>query len=448
MPTPEAIIAVVAPFRPLFTAPTWRKLMTLLTGTLLAHGRRTVCSALRFSGEQMNENWSQYHHVLNRARWSPLAASQCLLLLIVEMLVAKGAPIEIVIDETLERRRGPMIRKRGHYRDSALSSRKRAVSSSGLRWIVMAIVVTPAWTKQPWALPFLVVLATTPAFSLAAGRRHKTIAMWAGQMVSTVHRWLPDREITVVGDGAYNCLELGVHAVHRHVTMITPCQFDSVLREPPPPVELRSKGGKPQVVGKRLPKLDEVLTDPTIHWQEDEISWYGQGKQKMQWCTGTALWYRFGKPPLPVRWVLTRDPSGKKESKAFFCTNQQRTGLSIILTFMMRWSVESTFEEARAHLGIETQRQWSDLAIERTTPLLLCTYSLVTLIGTHLASSQEIVVEQTAWYRKSSATFHDILAAVRLLIWKQVSNPTSSHDPAVGLLPRSVLDRLFYAACF
>jgi hypothetical protein len=87
MPLPEAIIAVVAPFRPLFTAPTWRKLMTLLTGTLLAHGRRTVCSALRFSGEQMNENWSQYHQVLNRARWSPLAARQCFLLLIVDTLV-------------------------------------------------------------------------------------------------------------------------------------------------------------------------------------------------------------------------------------------------------------------------------------------------------------------------------------------------------------------------
>jgi hypothetical protein len=396
----------------------------------------------------MNENWSQYHQVLNRARWSPLAASQCLLLLIVETLVPKHAPITIVIDETLERRWGPQISKRGNYRDSALSSRKRSVSSSGLRWIVMAVVVTPSWTKQPWALPFLAVLSTTPAFSLAAGKRHKTIAMWAGQMVSAVHRWLPDRAICVVGDGAYNCLELGVHCTHRQVSLITPCQFDSVLREPPPPVELRSKGGKPQVVGKRLPRLDHVLIDPATEWQESEISWYGHGKRMVQWCSGTALWYRFGKPPLPLRWVLTRDPSGKKEPKAFFCTDQQCGGLAIMLTFMMRWSMESTFEEARAHIGIETQRQWSDLAIERATPLLLCTYSLVTLIGTHLAVSEQIVVEQTAWYRKSTATFHDVLAAVRLHIWKLQSNTTSPHDPVVGLLPRSVLDRLLYAACF
>jgi hypothetical protein len=371
-----------------------------------------------------------------------------LLLLIVETLVAKDASIDIVIDETLERRWGPMISKRGHYRDSALSSRKRAVSSSGLRWIVMGVVVTPSWTKQSWALPFLVVLTTTPAFSLAAGKRHKTVAMWAQQMVSVLHRWLPGRDISVLGDTAYSCLELGVHCVHRAVTLITPCRFDSVLRELPPPVELRSKGGKPQVVGKRLPTLDKVLADPTTHWEQSEIPWYGQGKRTVQWCSGTALWYRFGKPPLPIRWVLTRDLTGKKEPKAFLCTDQQRGALTIILTFMKRWSLESTFEEARAHLGVETQRQWSDLAIERTTPLLLCTYSLVTLAGTHLALHEEIAVEQTAWYHKSSATFHDILAALRLHIWKQEVNPTSSREPAVGLLPRSVLDRLLYAACF
>jgi hypothetical protein len=176
MPLPETILAVVAPFRPLFTAPMWRKLMLFLTETLLAHGHRTVCSALKFSGEQMNENWSQYHHVLNRARWSPLAASHCWLLLIVETLLAPGTSITIAIDETLERRWGQEVSKHGKYRNNALSSGKQSVSSSGLSWIVMAVVVTPSWTTHRWAVPFLVVLSTTPAFSLAAGKRHKTIA--------------------------------------------------------------------------------------------------------------------------------------------------------------------------------------------------------------------------------------------------------------------------------
>ena len=161
MPLPDPIIEVLTVFRPLFTTPTWRKLMTLLTGTLLARGRRTVTAALRSTGNEQATNWSTFHQVLNRARWSPLAVSRQLLLLIVETFVPAGACVDLVIDETLERRWGSKISKRGHYRDSALSSRERSVSSPGLRWIVMAVVVTLPWTKQRWALPFLCVLATT-----------------------------------------------------------------------------------------------------------------------------------------------------------------------------------------------------------------------------------------------------------------------------------------------
>ena len=156
MPLPDPIIEVLTVFRPLFTAPTWRKLMTLLTGTLLARGRRTVAAALRASGKEQDGNWSLFHQVLNRARWSPLAVSRQLLLLIVETFVPAGASVDLVIDETLERRWGSKIRKRGHYRDSALSSRERSVSSPGLRWIVMAVVVTLPWTRAALGFAFLV----------------------------------------------------------------------------------------------------------------------------------------------------------------------------------------------------------------------------------------------------------------------------------------------------
>ncbi len=156
MPLPAPIIEVLAAFRPLFTAPTWRKLMTRFPGTLLAHGRRTVAAALRHSGNEMETSFSTFHQVLNRARWSPLAVSRQLLRLIVETFVEAGGSLELVIDETLERRWGPKISKRGHYRDSALSSLKRSVSSPGLRWIVMAAVVTLPWSKHQCALLFCV----------------------------------------------------------------------------------------------------------------------------------------------------------------------------------------------------------------------------------------------------------------------------------------------------
>ena len=161
MPLPDAIREVLTVFRPVFSAPTWRKLMVLLTGTLLAQGRRTVAAALRTSGNAQASHWSLFHQVLNRARWSKFSVSRQLLLLIVETFVPAGACVDLVIDETLERRWGSKISKRGHYRESALSSGERSVSSPGLRWIVMAVVVTLPWTKQQWALPFLCVLATT-----------------------------------------------------------------------------------------------------------------------------------------------------------------------------------------------------------------------------------------------------------------------------------------------
>lgn len=447
MPLPDPIIEVLAVFRPLFTAPTWRKLMILLTGTLLARGRRTVAAALRASGNAQAGDWSRFHHVLNRARWSPLAVSRQLLLLIVETFVPAGACVDLVIDETLERRWGSEISKRGHYRDSALSSKKRSVSSPGLRWIVMAVVVTLPWTTQRWALPFLCVLTTTPEVSEQLGKRHKTIAMWAHQMISLIHRWLPDRDIKLMGDTAYSVVELGLHAQAMRVTLVTTGHLDAVLHEPPPERTAHTIG-RPRVVGARLPSLEEVLHHAETNWRSLTLDWYGQGKRQLEICTGTALWYRSGLAPLPIRWVLTRDPEGSRAPKAIFSTDPTQTAEQIVRDFMKRWSLEVTFEEGRTHLGIETQRQWSDRAIDRSTPLLFGLYSLVALFGHALHPNGHIPVTQSAWYRKSTATFCDVLAAVRRYLWDQETFSTSPIKPDAVLVPRSTLERLSLAVCY
>ena len=261
MPLPDPMREVLMTFGPLFTAPTWRKLMILLTGTPLAQGRRTVSAALRYTGTEQESNWSNFHQVLKRAHWSPLALSRQLRLLIVETFVPAGASVDLVIDETLERRWGSKISKGGHYRDSALSSRERSVSSPGLRWMVMAVAVTLPWTKQRWALPFVCVLTTSPEVSEQLGKRHKTVAMWAQQMISLVRHWLPDRSIKLLGDTAYSVLELGLHAQQQQVTLVTTGRLDAVLHEPPPQRNQHTIG-RPRVVGQRLPALEHVLQDP------------------------------------------------------------------------------------------------------------------------------------------------------------------------------------------
>jgi len=129
---------------------------------------------------------------------------------------------------------------------------------------------------------------------------------------------------------------------------------DAVLHQPP---EKRTSStiGRPRVVGKRLPSVEHVLHDPKTVWQCITLNWYGEGKREVEICSATALWYRFGCPPLPIRWVLTRDPDGKRPPKALFSTDQMQTAEQIILDFMKRWSLENTFEESRAQLGIETR---------------------------------------------------------------------------------------------
>ena len=446
MSLPEPIIALLAAFQPVFTTPTWQKVLVLLIGTLLARGRRTVTIALRQMGLDQSPQFSKYHHLLNRARWSPLQLSRCLLGLLVETFLQAGGTLELVIDETLERRQGVHISKRGYYYDSARSTHQHEQISSGLRWVCLTLVVTPPWTKRSWALPFLSVLATSPEVDRRLGRRHKTVPELAGQMMALVRRWFPAVPIKLIGDGAYSGLTLGLTCAKYRVTLIAPLRQDACLCAPAPQRQ-PGQNGRPRIKGKRLPKLSQVLADPQTVWQRSTVPWYDGSTQVVEWCSGAALWYRAGQPPLPIRWVITRDPAGERPVRTYFSTDQDQTGLGIVLDFIKRWSIEVTFEESRAHLGIETQRQWSDRAIERSTPCLFGLYSLVVLFGCALHPTGAIPFQPTAWYRKQQATFGDVLASVRRALWGNFSYSTSAHDPDLLLIPRSDLSRLAYAVC-
>ena len=445
MALPQAIVPIFRSFRPLFRSATWDKAETLVVGTLLGHGRRTVTSALRQMGQADDGRFSLYHHVLNRAQWSSLAVSQRLLHRIVRTFCPSNA-LTLVVDETLERRWGNRITKRGQWRDSLQSSNSRSVSTSGLRWIVCAAVVSLPWTRQRWALPFLSMLTTTPAYSEKQGLRHKSIVQHTAQMVSVVRRWLPDTDITLVGDGAYSAIDLGRHCVDHTVRLIAPLRQDARLFAPPPE-PMPKQTGRPRVVGARLPNLDRVVADPKTVWQSVPLVWYGGRIRSMTVASGTALWYRTGHTPLPIRWVLVRDSSDTRPVRAFFSTDTTQLPAAIVSAFIARWTIETTFAETRAHLGVETQRQWSDTAIERTTPALLGLYSLVALCAHALHPDGQLPVHQSAWYPKPSATFSDALATVRQHLWLAEGFQTDALHPDLRLLPQAILKRLFDAAC-
>lgn len=442
---PPAIIAVLAHFQPAFSRPTFTKVRVLVMGALLTRGRHTVAAALRHMGLHATPHWSKYHHVLNRAPWSALLVSRILLKLVLATFVPAGGTVDLVIDETLERRWGPKITKRCHWRDSRLSSRQMNVTTSGLRWVVMAVVVPLPWTSRRWALPFLSVLATTPTVSSQLQQRHKTVPRLAQQMVKLVRRWVPDASIRVAGDTAYSVIELGTVCQQADVALIAPLRLDARLFAPPPATKART--GRPRVVGQRLPTLRVVLTDPHTPWREETLIWYGGTAKTVDVTTGTALWYSTGMTPLPIRWVVVRDRQGTAVNRAFFSTAVEQPAAAIIMAFVQRWCLEVTFEEGHAHLGLETQRQWSDRAIARCTPALLGLFSLTTLVGQALYPDGAIPIQATAWYPKHQATFSDVLVGVRQAFWNNVSFQTSPSEQDMVVVPRIVLTRLAYAVC-
>lgn len=429
MPTlPIEITSVVGPFAPVFSQPVWIRVQALICGAVLCHGTRTICAILRTLGLGQLESFQNYHRVFNRAKWSSRQAAQILLKLLVQAFAPKG-PLVIGIDEVLERRRGQKILAKGIYRDSARSSHSFFVKSSGLRWISLHLLVPIPWAKRVWALPFLTVLAPSERYHKNKGTRHKTIIGWAKQLVGQVRRWWPERELVLVGDAIYAALEL-LHACRtllRPVTLITRLRLDAALYTPAPK---KRKRGRPRLKGKRLPTLAEKLVDRRTKWHKVHLDWYGQAKRRIDFATGTAVWYHSGKPPVPIRWVLIRDPDGVFKPQALLCTNDQLSGLEILRLFMRRWSMEVTFQEVRAHLGLDGQRQWNEQAIARTTPCLLGLFSVVTLVANQIQASGPSARQLlwTAWYKKEYPTFSDALGWVRSRLWRDANFWTSIHE--------------------
>jgi DDE superfamily endonuclease len=298
-----------------FSQATWSQLQVLIIGTLFARGRRTVAAALRQMGLCEASNFSLYPHVRNRARWSALAWSRRLLSLWVRTFGVVGGELTVVIDETLERRWGRRLTFRGHYREPLASSKQRSVAVSGLRWIVLTLLITPPWTQRPWALPVLSTPAPTPEVSQRLGRRHKTVPQRARQMILVGRRWLPGVALTVSGDQTSSVPELGGACACRGVRLLAPLRLAAALYAPAPP-RLPGTSGRPRVQGKRLPQLQQVLKAAETIWHRVRVRWYNGRRRELDVPSGTAVWYRIGQPGLPVRWVRVRDPRGHLEPRA------------------------------------------------------------------------------------------------------------------------------------
>jgi hypothetical protein len=444
---PFAITIVIGAFAPLFSKRVFALAKLLLVGAILAPGKRTVTAVLRVMGKSADTHFQNYHRVLNRAQWSSLKAGRILLGLLLDAFVPEG-PVVIGIDETIERRRGERLAAKGIYRDPVRSSHTHFVKASGLRWVSLMLLAHIPWVDRVWALPFLTVLAPSERYYQGRGRRPQSLLERARQALQLVRRWLPTRELVVVGDNTYSALAWLDAGRPHEVWIITRLRLDAALYEPAPPRKPK-QNGRPRKKGARLPTLAQAVVDPTTPWTLTTVEqWYRQGKRQVQIASATAVWYHSGLPPVPIRWVLVRDPEGKLAPQALLSTNLALAPLQIVTWFVQRWQLETTFEEARAHVGLETSRQWNDRSVARTTPALLGLYSIVTLMATRLIGDKEAPVRMTTWYHKQQATFSDTIALVRRYLWGVDHFPRSHAPTDMVKIPRALFERFTDALCY
>lgn len=446
---PKDFLSLMLTFAPLFSKRVWQSVLVLVVGAILAPGKRTVSAILRVMGLDQEAHFQNYHRVLNRAAWSSRKASAILLSQLVRMFVPTGV-IVMGIDDTIERRWGKRIAARGIYRDAVRSSHEHFVKTSGLRWLSLMLLVPIPWAQRVWALPFLTVLAPSERYHEQRHQRHKKLTDWARQMLVQVRRWLPERDVIVVADSSFAALEFlaAVSQTAHPVNVITRLRLDAGLYEPPP-TRQPNQMGRPRIKGKRLPTLAAVLTNSSTNWQSVTIeNWYGNQPCSLELTSNTALWYHTGLPAVPMRWVLVRDPNGKFQPQGFLCTNPAVTPEQIVTWFRQRWQLEVTFEEVRTHLGVETQRQWSDKAIARTTPALFGLFSIVVLFAHQLLPQEQWHLRQSAWYVKSCPTFIDALAGVRSYLWAPRLFDRSGSEHDLIKVPSQVFGCWLEALCY
>ena len=438
------LMKFVIAFAPLFSKPVFEKVKVLVVGAILSPASRTVTNALRVMGLSGEKDFLKYHRVLARDRWSSLLAGKILLN---SLLKVFGSTDEIVIgfDEHLERRRGRRITAKGIYRDAVRSSDSFFVKASGLRWLSFMLLAEVPFAKRVWALPFLTILCLSERYHTERGIRHRKLTERARQAIHWIWKWLPEKELVFVGDASFAAIDL-LNAVREKVVVVTRLRLDAALYEAAEKLEKRAIG-RPRKKGKRLPNLTEVIKDAATVWETVTVNWYGTEREILL-ASGSCVWFHFGKQAVPIRWVIVRDSLGKFETQAVLCTKQETAPQQIVEWFIRQWQVEVTFEESRRHLAIETNRQWSDKAIKRTTPCLFGLFSLVAMMGQELSNSGELKIRKAVWYEKETATFSDAIGCIRQQIWDARSFQTSENEWEMIKIPRLFLETLTDTLCF
>ena len=437
---PDESLVLLDRFAPVFTRPTYQRFLALLGSAVITTGRRTVANLLRTAGNLAPGHVSSYRRVFSRARWSILGLARALARHVVSLLPA-DVPIVLAGDDTVVAHPGPHVYGKARHRDPVRSSHADTAWRYGHRWVVLAVLVRFPFANRPWALPVLVALDHSEEADRGERHRHRTPAQHMVRLLGLLLRWFPDRRFVFVGDSAY-----GTHEVARfcdrhrkRLVLVSKLHPEANPFEPPPPY--RGKG-RPRVKGGRLPKPREAVA-AARRFERQTVGWYGGGSRRVATAAGTGHWFKSGKGLVPIRWVFVRDREGTHRDEYFYTTDVGLSARQVIAYYTGRWDIETTFQETRSCLHLETARGWCRATVLRVTPCLFGLYSVVASLYNELPASRR--VGAITWPGKSGVTFSDALAAVRRWAWSDGVFAQVRGGSAVAKLPPSLREVLYSA---
>ena len=436
---PSAAEGLLMSFSVAFSEPTFRRMVCLCIGTILATGRRTVTSMVWSMRSVIRGHFTDYHRVFSRASWSLWPLGKILARAVLNF-IADDEPIVVAIDDTTAQHRGKRVYGKGCHHDAVRSAHKHVVFKWGHRWIVLAITVKFPFARSSWALPILAALYRPEELNRSEGRRHKTAPHLARQLMAVLIHWFPHRKFIFLGDGGYASHDLARFCGCRgsRAALVSRFRGDANLYARPPAAT--GKVGRPRIKGARLPKPEEVVRCNRL--RRANVCWYGGSTRRVGLVSETGHWYKAGAGLVALRWVYVKDLQGTHRDEYFYSTDARLTPEEIVSLYTRRWSLETTFQEVRAHLGFETTRQRVARSVLRTAPLLLGLFSLVCLIYAQHARGHKVSANQRPWYIKTEPTFSDALAAVRRMFWSETIFKGSPQHRGLTKLPPKLIETL------
>jgi hypothetical protein len=443
---PKAAQPLVSRFSVAFTAPTFQRFLVLTLGAILSLRQHTVTGMLRAAGPLAEGHWSDFHRVLCRRVWSCWTLGKALAAMVLELIPA-DQPVICPVDDTTLQHKGKRVFGKGRHHDACRSTHKHMVWVWGHKWVVLAVNVKFPFASRPWALPVLCALYRPAEQNQFEGRRHKTPIDLARQLAAVMIHWFPERKLILLGDGGYASHELArfCHRHRRQVTLVS--RFHPQANLHAEPTSHPGVKGRPRVKGGKLAKPAEAVE--VAQAKRFTVDWYGGKTRRVELIWGEGNWYKAGDGLVPVRWVFVRDVEGTRRDEYFYSTDPAMAPQAIVAAYVGRWSVEATFQESRAHLGLATPRNWCKTSVLRTTPCLLGLFSVVCLVFNRHARGRVARPTSSAWRVKTEPTFADAVMRVRRLCWSEVFRQSPKHR-GVTKLPRrlqaTLLDQLSRAA--